>query len=158
MRKIVLLMLCIAAAPVHGQLDIEPKLGKKTGKVSLVDMVGQIIDASGHLGELRAELENLIFADGVHDASLQSVVTKTGQPVELAAIYMPSLSHPGSDYSLVVLLVKGQVIDWAACRVYDRQGRCELMLEDVDKDGFADLAFRLKWAWGKNDPRKKMLK
>jgi hypothetical protein len=32
------------------------------------------------------------------------------------------------------------------------------MLEDVDKDGFADLTFRLRWAWGKDDPRKKMLK
>src|ERR1044071_6273278 len=122
MRAIAVLLLCIAAIPVDGQLEWEPKLGKRTGKIALVDMLAQVIDASGHLGELRPELECLLFSKGVQEASLQSVQTKSRQPVELAAIYFPHIGHPGTDYALAVLLVKGQVIDWAACRVYDRQG------------------------------------
>ncbi len=43
---------------------------------------------------------------------------------------------------MAILLVDGRAVDWASCWTSNRIANQELLLEDVDGDGFVDVAFR----------------
>ncbi len=77
-------------------------------------------------------------------------------PAEAVLLQSPSMSLPGTDFSMAILLVDKRVTDWASCWAYNRTASQELMLEDVDEDGTPDLSFRASagW-WGLQDKRKK---
>src|SRR5262249_6865863 len=48
---------------------------------------------------------------------------------------------------MAFLLVDKRVVDWASCWTYNRTANQELLLEDVDGDGFPDVAFRASDGW-----------
>jgi hypothetical protein len=51
------------------------------------------------------------------------------------------------DFSMALLLVENRVIDWASCWTCNRTANQDLLLEDVDGDGFLDVAFRARDGW-----------
>jgi hypothetical protein len=56
---------------------------------------------------------------------------------------------PGEDFAMALLLIDGRTVDWASCWIDTRNGSQELLLEDVDGDGIADIAFRARDVfWG----------
>ena len=84
----------------------------------------------------------------------KTVKTRDGQAAEVIFLTAPSRSVPGTDFSMAFLLVGKRVVDWASCWTYNRTATQELLLEDVDGDGFADVAFRAsKGWWGLKDKR-----
>jgi hypothetical protein len=84
----------------------------------------------------------------------RSVMTRDGKKAEVIFLSAPSLSMPGDDLSMAFLLVERHVIDWVSCWTYNRIANHELLLEDVDGNGFQDVAFRASdgW-WGAKDKR-----
>jgi hypothetical protein len=90
----------------------------------------------------------------LHSAVRKSVKTKDGKAAEVVFLNAPTLSMPGTDFSMAFLLVEKRVVDWASCWTSNRTARQELLLEDVDGDGVADVAFRAsKGWWGLSDER-----
>src|SRR5260370_24440018 len=84
----------------------------------------------------------------------KSVKTKDGKAAEVIFLTAPSMSMPGTDFSMAFLLVEKRVVDWASCWTYNRTANQELQLEDVDGDGFLDVAFRASKGWfGLKDKR-----
>jgi hypothetical protein len=84
----------------------------------------------------------------------QSARGKDGKQIEVILISAPSNSMPGEDFSMAFLLVEKRVVDWASCWSYNRIANQELLLEDVDGDGFPDVAFRAsEGCWGLLDDR-----
>lgn len=84
----------------------------------------------------------------------KAVKTKDGKSAEVIFLTAPAMSMPGTDFSMAFLLVDKKVIDWASCWTYNRIANQELLLEDVDGDGFPDVAFRAsKGWWGLLDKR-----
>lgn len=75
------------------------------------------------------------------------VKTKEGRAAEVVFLTAPTLSMPGTDFSMVFLLVDKRVVDWASCWTYNRTANQELLLEDVDGDGLSDVAFRASEGW-----------
>jgi hypothetical protein len=49
---------------------------------------------------------------------------------------------PGADFTMVLLLIDGRIVDWASCWSYNRTACHEVLLEDVTRDGHEDVAFR----------------
>jgi hypothetical protein len=81
----------------------------------------------------------------------KSVKTRDGKAAEVVLLDAPSLSFPGTHFSMAFLMVDNRVIDWASCWSYNRKATQELMLEDVDGDGSLDLAFRATTGfWGRD--------
>ncbi len=86
----------------------------------------------------------------------QPVKTKDGKAAELIFLAAPAMSMPGTDFSMAFLLVDKCVVDWACCWTYNRTANQELLLEDVDGDGFSDVAFRASaGCWGLLDERQR---
>jgi hypothetical protein len=82
------------------------------------------------------------------------VKTKEGKAAEVIFLTAPAMSMPGIDFSMAFLLVDNRVVDWASCWSYNRSASQELLLEDVDGDGFPDVAFRASdGCWGLSDKR-----
>jgi hypothetical protein len=82
------------------------------------------------------------------------VKTADGKAAEVVMFEVPSMSMPGHDFSIAFLLIDKRTVDWASCWTYNRTATQELLLEDVDGDGFLDLAFRAKNGfWGLQDER-----
>jgi hypothetical protein len=86
------------------------------------------------------------------------VKTKDGKAAEVVLLRAPSMQMPGTDFSMAFLLVEKRVTDWVSCWSCNRTAEQELLLEDVDGDGFQDVAFRAKkgW-WGLKDKRQHSL-
>jgi hypothetical protein len=83
-----------------------------------------------------------------------SVKTKDGTAAEIVFLSAPAMSMPGTDFSMAFLLIEKRVVDWASCWTYNRTASQELLLEDVDGDGFPDVAFRAREGfWGLLDKR-----
>ncbi len=79
----------------------------------------------------------------------KSVKTKDGKTAEVVLLTAPARGMPGTDFSMAFLLIEKQVVDWASCWTYNRTATQDLQLEDVDGDGFLDVAFRAKeGCWG----------
>src|SRR5262249_2175925 len=80
--------------------------------------------------------------------------TKDGKMAEVYLLTAPAMSLPSEDLSMAFLLIDHKIIDWASCWTNNRTAQQDLQIEDVDGDGFADLAFRAKpgW-WGLQDKR-----
>jgi len=93
--------------------------------------------------------------DWIVKQSRATLKTKDGKAAEVLLLRAPALSMPGTDFSMAFLLVDNQLVDWASCWSHNRTAQHEALLEDVDDDGFPDLAFRAKagW-WGLQDERK----
>jgi hypothetical protein len=70
------------------------------------------------------------------------VKSKDGKTVEIVLLEAPADSMPGEAFSMALLVVDKRVVDWASCWTYNRTANQELLLEDVDGDGFLDVAFR----------------
>lgn len=84
----------------------------------------------------------------------KSVTTKDGTEAEVVFLYVPAMSMPGCDFSMALVIKESRVIDWASCWTYNRSAKQELLLEDVDGDGFSDVAFRAtEGFWGLLDKR-----
>lgn len=84
----------------------------------------------------------------------QSVKTKDGKNVEVFFLNDLTYSLPGYAFSLAFVTVENRVIDWASCWTSTRSARQKLQLEDVDKDGFLDVAFQAdKGFFGLRDQR-----
>jgi hypothetical protein len=82
------------------------------------------------------------------------VKTKDAKPAEVIFLTAPSMTMPGTDFSMAFLLVEKRVVDWASCWTNNRTANQELQLEDVDGDGFLDVAFRASDGWvGLQDKR-----
>jgi hypothetical protein len=77
----------------------------------------------------------------------KSVKTKDGKTAEVVLLRAPAMSMPGEDFSMAFLLVEKRVVDWASCWTYNRTANQDLQLEDVDGDGFLDVAFRASEGW-----------
>ncbi|MFL5244486.1 MAG: hypothetical protein ACJ8FY_20495 [Gemmataceae bacterium] len=75
------------------------------------------------------------------------VTTKDGKAAEVVFLRAPSWLFHGPDFSMAFLLVEKRVIDWVSCWTHDRFATQELLLEDVDGDGFQDVAFRPTEVW-----------
>ena len=61
---------------------------------------------------------------------------------------------PGTDFSMAFLLVETHVVDWASCWTDNRTASQELLLGDVDHDGYSDVGFRAsKGFWVLEDKR-----
>ncbi len=67
---------------------------------------------------------------------------------EVVLFEAPTGQIPGEDFSMAILLVDGRAVDWASCWTSNRIANQELLLEDVDGDGFVDVAFRPKKGCG----------
>ncbi len=116
-------------------------VSRKTIRVA--EILRQVKGAQGHLGELRPELERLLW-ERISDLPLQQVEAKAGGRASIALFTSPVDNWPTVQHSLAVLVVKGKVIDWASYWMIARLHRDHTMsLEDVDRDGHVDLAFRL---------------
>jgi len=91
----------------------------------------------------------------LNPAVRKPVKTKDGNAAEVVFLTAPAMSLPGTDFSMAFLLVDKRVVDWASCWTYNRTANQELLLEDVNGDGFSDVAFRASdgW-WGLLDKRK----
>jgi hypothetical protein len=72
----------------------------------------------------------------------KDIRTKDGKAAEVILMEAFAAHYPGYDFLLAFLIVDQQVVDWASCWSYNRDGSPELLLEDVDGDGIKDLAFR----------------
>jgi hypothetical protein len=84
----------------------------------------------------------------------KSVKTKDGKAAEVVFLSLPAHTMPGTDFSMAFLLVEKRVVDWASCWTYNRTANQKLQLEDVDGDGFLDVAFRASEGWcGLQDKR-----
>lgn len=75
------------------------------------------------------------------------VKTKDGKAAELIFITAPANSIPGNAFSMAFLLVDKCIVDWVSCWTSNRIANQELLLEDVDGDGFSDVAFRASAGW-----------
>jgi hypothetical protein len=85
----------------------------------------------------------------------KSVKTKDGKTGEIILLTAPASTNPGTDFAMAFLLLDGVVVDSASCWTYNRTAEQELLLEDVDGDGFLDLAFRARPGWfGLQDRRR----
>ena len=83
-----------------------------------------------------------------------SVKTKDGKIAQMTFLKAPSTSIPGTDFSMVFLEVDTQVVDWTSCWTCNTLALQDIRLEDVDRDGFLDLAFRAREGfWGLTDKR-----
>jgi hypothetical protein len=88
----------------------------------------------------------------------KAVTTKDGKAAEVVFLIAPAMGMPDTDFSMAFLLVDKRVVDWASCWTYNRTARQKLMLEDVDGDGSADVAFRAREGlWGQSDKRQHRL-
>jgi hypothetical protein len=84
----------------------------------------------------------------------KSVKTKDGKDAEVVFLNVPAMGMPGTDFSMAFLLVQKRVVDWTSCWTHNRTANHELQLEDVDGDGFLDVAFRAREGWfGLKDKR-----
>src|SRR5262249_3383318 len=84
----------------------------------------------------------------------KSMKTKDGKAAEVILLSASEMSIPGTDFSMAFLLVEKRVVDWASCWTYNRTASQDLQLEDVDGDGFLDVAFRAnRGVWGLLDER-----
>lgn len=105
----------------------------------------------------RSALAHLAYAEVWHaEQKPQRVSVKTadGKNAEVVMIEVPAHGMPGYDFSIAFLLVDKRVVDWASCWTYNRIADQRLLLEDVDGDGFVDIAFRAeKGFWGLQDER-----
>jgi len=82
------------------------------------------------------------------------VKTKDGKAAEVVFLRAPYGLWHDTDLSMAFLLDEKRVIDWVSCWTYDRTAKQELLLEDVDGDGFQDVAFRASEGWcGLKDKR-----
>lgn len=91
----------------------------------------------------------------LHDPpTRKSVKTRDGQVAEVVFLSVLARTMPGVDFSMAFLLVEKRVVDWASCWTHNRNSNQELLLEDVDGDGFNDVAFRTsKGGFGLTDKR-----
>ena len=82
------------------------------------------------------------------------IKTTDAHRAEVVMIEVLAKSIPGDDLSMAFLLVDKQVVDWASCWTHNRTANQKLLLEDVDGDGFVDVAFRAEQGWaGLQDER-----
>jgi hypothetical protein len=72
----------------------------------------------------------------------KSVKTTDGKTAEIALIEVPAVDMPGTDFTMAILMIDGRAVDWASCWTSNRNARQRLCLEDVDGDGFVDVAFQ----------------
>jgi|SRR5215469_10784639 len=75
------------------------------------------------------------------------VKTREGKAAEIVFLSAPAMSMPGTDFSMALLVVDKRVVDWASCWTSNRVANQESVLEDVDGDGFSDVAFRASDGW-----------
>jgi hypothetical protein len=102
----------------------------------------------------RLELEYWHKAPLTRPPVRKPVKTPDGKTAEILMLHVPADGLPGIDFSMAFLLVRGRVVDWASCWTYNRTAEQEIRLEDVDGDGFPDLAFRASKGWfGLHDKR-----
>ena len=85
----------------------------------------------------------------------ESVKTVDGKNATVVLFNVPAAGQPGYDFAMAFLLFDGRALDWASCWIPNRYLGQELRLEDVDGDGFVDIAFRAKsgWCGGPKDDR-----
>jgi hypothetical protein len=82
------------------------------------------------------------------------VKTRDGTAAEIVFLDAPARGMPDHAFSMAFLLVDNRVVDWVSCWTYNRTAIQELLLEDVDGDGFPDVAFRASdGCWGLLDKR-----
>jgi hypothetical protein len=85
----------------------------------------------------------------------QNVTTKDGTTREIVFLRSSAMSMPGTDFSMALLLNDRNVIDWVSCWTYNRTANHTPLLEDIDGDGFLDVAFESHDGWrGNLDKRK----
>jgi hypothetical protein len=74
----------------------------------------------------------------------ESVKTVDGKIAKVVLFNAPRIDLPTYEMAIGFLLVDGRVVDWASNWVYITYLGQDLRLEDVDGDGFIDVAFRAK--------------
>jgi hypothetical protein len=114
------------------------------------DIVRTLPTTGGRARSARLELDYWYHNRGLTSqvpAHRKSVKTKDGVMAEVILLQAPSHTMPGTDFSMAFLLVEKKVIDWASCWSSNRTATQDIQLEDVDKDGFLDLAFRAGEGW-----------
>ena len=78
-----------------------------------------------------------------------SVTTTDGKPADVICLDVQTMMMPGQEFSMAFLLIDQRVVDWASCWTYNRTASQRLLLEDVNDDGFVDVAFRVdRGPWG----------
>jgi hypothetical protein len=108
----------------------------------------------GKSARLELEYRHKHELPGLFPPVRKPVKTKDGKAAEVVFLPAPSMQMHGTDFSMAFLLVEKRVIDWVSCWTYNRTAEQELLLEDVDGDGFQDVAFRAKEGWvGLKDKR-----
>jgi len=71
----------------------------------------------------------------------ETVRTVDGKSATVVLFNVPAVDI---DFAMAFLLIDGRTLDWESCWIYNRYLCEELRLEDVDGDGFIDIAFRAK--------------
>lgn len=109
-------------------------------------LVNVIEQGDDHAQNARIPLEdwnsNRIF--NFSNIESRFVKTRDGTRAELVILMASTMSMPGQEFAMGLLLVEGKAVDWKAYGTSSRVARPELKLLDVNRDGFVDLVARFR--------------
>jgi hypothetical protein len=123
----------------------EQKRQQEKEEEAIYQFVARSLEAQG--ARAKSGLLDLNYWHGSgHSSCVRRAVRGTdSRQLEVVLLEAPAGDWPNYDFGVAFLVSNGRVVDWKACWTYRRTALLSqaLMVEDVDGDGFVDVAFRM---------------
>jgi hypothetical protein len=144
MRVACVLVLAFAATLPGSEKSREQERRQEKEEEAIYQFVARRLDAQD--ARAKSGLQVLKYWRGsrrMHSSCVRRAIRGTdSRQLEVVLLEAPAGDWPNYDFSVAFLLSNGRVVDWKACWTYRRTALQSqtLMIEDVDGDGFMDVA------------------
>jgi hypothetical protein len=147
MRVACVLVLAFGATLPGSDKSRERERQQEKEEEAIYQFVARSLEAQGT--RAKSGLLDLKYWRGsrrMHSSCVRHAIRgKDSRQLEVVLLEAPAGDWPNYDFGVAFLVSNGRVVDWKACWTYRRTALLSqaLMVEDVDGDGFVDVAFRM---------------